>query len=96
MKICDNLAYDFFTACGLNSLAVKANCSLREPAQITSLIANGLVDADSAAQEAIDGWGLDHAEQGELTHMRRNGYTREDLVEAMQRFFDGAPAIAQA
>lgn len=63
MGICDILAYDFFTAGGLNSLAVKANCSLREPAQITSLIANGLVDAERAAQEAIDGWELDRAEK---------------------------------
>lgn len=81
MKICDNLAYDFFTACGLNS-----------PAQITSWIDEGL-DAERAAQEAIDGWGLDHAEQGDLTHMRRNGYTRDDLVEAMQRFIDKRPDI---
>lgn len=76
MGICDNLAYDFFTAGGLNS-----------PAQITSLIASGL-DAERAAQEAIDGWGLDHAEQGDLTHMRRN-----DLVEAMQKFIDQRPDI---
>lgn len=56
MGICDTIAFDFFTAGGLNSLAVKANCSLREPAQITPLIANGLIDADSAAQEAIEEW----------------------------------------
>lgn len=79
MGICDTLAYDFFTAGGLNS-----------PAQITSLIANGL-DADNAAQEAINGWGLDQWEPGELSHMRRNGYTRKDLVEAMQRFIDKRP-----
>lgn len=75
MNVCDILAYDFFTAGGLNSLAVKANCSLLEPAQITSLITNGLVDAESA-------------EQGELTHMRRN-----DLVEAMQKFIDRRPDL---
>lgn len=81
MGICDTIAFDFFTAGGLNS-----------PAQTTSLIASGL-DAERVAQEAIDGWGLDHAEQGELTHMRRNGYTREDLVEAMQRFIDERPDL---
>lgn len=83
MKICDIITFDFFTAGGLNSTA-----------QITSLIANGL-DAESAAQEAIDGWELDHAEQGDLTHMRRNGYTREDLVEAMQKFIDQRPDIIE-
>lgn len=82
MNICNILSFDFFTAGGLNS-----------PAQITSLIANGLIDADSAAQEAIEEWELDHAEQGELSHMVQNGYTREDLVGAMQRFIDQRPDI---
>lgn len=80
----DAIAHEFMTAGGLNS-----------PAQINHMInAEGLT-AERAAREAIEGWNLGHTEyDDEPSHMAANSYSEDDLVAAMQKFFDERPDIA--
>lgn len=83
----ETIAYDWFTANGDNS-----------PATVDQLIADGLT-AESAADEAIAGWGLleVYDEDGCDYRGSKEGQpvypdlTRESMIAAMQAFINTRP-----
>ena len=87
-QMLDAMAYWFFTADGLNDAAQIDNM-LNEDREM------GLDPAEAAADEMISEMALDEPPvtplDDEHSHMERNGYTREDLVEAARRFLRDRP-----